>query len=43
VTAPMNESDHRKLDNKLNIVLGITVVNLLLIIAAWIGWIDLVN
>lgn len=42
-TPPLRDSEHRRLDQKLNALLVVTGLNLLLLIAAWLGWINLVN
>lgn len=40
-TPPLRDADHKRLDSKLTALLVITGVNLVLLVAAWIGLIDL--
>ena len=41
VTSPRYEADYRRLDQKVNALLVITGINLVLLVLAWIGLIDL--
>lgn len=41
MTAPLRDDQYRRLDTKLTALLVVTGLNLLLLIAAWVGIIDL--
>ena len=40
-TPPLRDAEHKRLDQKLTGLLVITGINLLLLVAAWVGIIDL--